>query len=113
MKQFKERHGNIKGNDNGDGGSPETPKKAAIPRKRAAPKTPGSGRGKKRAAVKDEDDDDDDDTSPENSHIADPISKQKTPRSVKKVKYDEDSENEAAVKDMAEREDEMPAAGDA
>lgn len=108
VKQFKERHGNIKGNENGDGDSLETPKKAATPRKRATPKTPGSGRGKKRAAVND-----DDDSSPENSHIADPIAKQKTPRSVKKVKYEEDSDNKAPIEDMAEREDEMPAAGDA
>lgn len=108
IKQFKERHGNVKGSDNGNDGSLETPKKTATPRKRATPKTPASGRAKKRAAAND---DDDDETSPETGGIANPIAKQKTPRSVKKVKYEEASDNEAEVEDMAEREDEMGAAG--
>lgn len=110
MKQFKERHSNVKSSDDGNnGGSLETPKKAATPRKRATPKTPASGRGKKRAAVND---DDDNDTSPETGDIANPVAKQKTPRSVKKVKYEETSDNEAKVEGMAEREDEMGAAGE-
>lgn len=103
VKQFKERHGNIKGSDNDNGGSLETPKKTATPRKRATPNTPASGHGKKRVAVNE---DDDNDTSPETGDIANPIAKQKTPRSVKKVKYEEASDSEAKVEDMAEREDE-------
>lgn len=89
VKQFKERHSNVKGSDNGSA-SPKTPKKTATPRKRATPKTPGTGRGKKRAAV--DADDDDDDTSPQTSHTADPIAKQKTPRSTKKAKYEGESD---------------------
>lgn len=109
VKQFKERHGNVNGSDNGNGGSLETPKKTATPRKRATPKTPASGRGKKRAATND---DDDNDTSPETGDIANPIAKQKTPRSMKKVKYEDASDSEAKVEEVAEPEGEMGAAGE-
>lgn len=109
VKQFKERHGNVNGSDNGNGGSLETPKKTATPRKRATPKTPASGRGKKRAATND---DDDNDTSPETGDIVNPIAKQKTPRSMKKVKYEDASDSEAKVEDVAEPEGEMGAAGE-
>ncbi|KAJ4409964.1 hypothetical protein N0V82_009366 [Gnomoniopsis sp. IMI 355080] len=117
VKQFKERHSNVKGSDNGTA-SPKTPAKTASPRKRATPKTPGTGRGKKRAAV--DADDDGDDTSPETSYIADPIAKQKTPRSTKKVKYEEESDNDSEAKagalnmdeDVVELGEEMEIASD-
>lgn len=116
MKQFKERHGDIKGSDNGDA-APMTPKKTVAPRKRAALKTPGTGRGKKRVAV----DDRDDDSSPEIGYIADPIAKKKTPRSAaKKVKYEEAETDDSEARmetmgmneGMVELEDEMEAAAD-
>lgn len=95
QKAFKERHpDNLKvGGDT----KPATPSKAgAGPR---APKTPASGKGRKRTAL-----DDDEDTSPHSGPNSNSIANKKTPRtSAKRVKYSEDSgeddkEKQAVVK---------------
>lgn len=66
------------------------------------------------------DDDDDDDTSSETGHIAEPIAKQKTRRSTKKVKYEEMDSNDSKAKvevlgtdeDMVELGEKMEMAAD-
>lgn len=119
MKQFKERHGDVKASDNVDvpPTTPKTPKPLKNPgsaRKRAPTKTPGSGRGKKRVAA-----DDDEEASPETGHVADYIAKNKTPRSAaKKVKCEKEEDSEAEAEAMAmdnemeELEEEMEAVAD-